>query len=232
MFKHMKSMEKQAGNALFLVLIGVALFAGLSYVVAQNSGNSAGTIAKENNTLLASQILEYSKQLETGVNIILQNGYSESQISFAHGDLVGYGAYGDSPNTEVFNPSGGGASYKTYPKATADDWLFTGGNVVYKQGSFETIWANTTTADVDLVAVLPNIPLDLCVDLNKKAGAFLPLGTPVLDNNGYDPAKFIGTFVRLQGIGTANGYRTGCIESGGPTPVAGTYHFYHVLLAR
>ncbi|MAS87884.1 MAG: hypothetical protein CMH30_07940 [Micavibrio sp.] len=236
MFTQPRSMKNQRGNALLLVLIGVALFAALSYVVAKNSGNSAGTIDKENNSLLASQILEYAKQLQQGVNIIKQNGYSENQISFAHPDLTGYGTYDTSPETEVFNPRGGGASYKTFPKATNDDWIFSGSNAAYRVPIPNELWASCTAACSDIVALLANISKELCMELNERVGVANPSNNPPQMNTTYSTTKFTGSFVKdrvlYADFDYTNGKRAACMEGkNSPTPV-GSYHFFYVLLER
>lgn len=232
------------GNALFLVLMGVALFGILSYVVTQTSSGGGNDVNSERATISASEILEYAKQLESGVDTIIKNGYSEGDISFAHADLTGYGTYDASPNTEVFNPKGGGAVYRKFLGATSSDWVFTGRNRVVNVGSLGEN-SNATCTDgnqvscADLVAILGNISKNLCLEINKKLNIPQPsAGNPPKDDGVVTLTKFTGAFTSTSGLGDKLadgkllwGKTSGCFEGGG-TPAAGTYHFYHVLLAR
>lgn len=236
MFTHKKATQKQLktehGNVLFIILIAVALFAALSYAFTQSSRGGGEDTNPERNSILASEVLEYAKQLEQAVTTIRSNRYSENQLSFAHGDLTGYGTYGTNPEMEIFHPQGGGASYRIFPSATASDWVFTGANIVHEVGNFSETYAACTASCADLVAILPNVSQNLCTTINQKLAIN---STPVDSGTADITTKFTGTFTKTQALDDAgsviDGQRTGCFEGGG-TPAAGTYHFYHVLLVR
>ena len=59
-------MKTSSGNALFLILIAVALFAALSYAVT-NSGRGGSGIDKERAEILASQIFQEVARLRSGI---------------------------------------------------------------------------------------------------------------------------------------------------------------------
>lgn len=225
-------MINERGNVLFLVLIVAALFAALSYAVTQSSDGSGSSIDYERNEILASDILRYSKTLEQAVSTILNNGHSENDISFAHDDLTGYGTYGDSPETEVFNPLGGGVTLRTFPQATSDEWIFTGANVVEYVGGY-TSWASCDASCADLLVILTNIDEDLCMQINDLLGEPNPSGAPPREASNISFDKFTGAFTKTYRIdndstSAFDGVRSICFESQNE----GGYHFYHVLYAR
>lgn len=75
-------MVNQNGNALFLILIAVALFAALSYAVTQSS-RQTGTQNKETLRLQAGELLQYGAQLQHAAQRMkLINGCKEGQLSF------------------------------------------------------------------------------------------------------------------------------------------------------
>lgn len=106
-------LHHQRGNALFLILIAVALFAALSYAITQ-SGRGGGTISKEQATLEAARITQLAADLRTTVTRMILSGVSPENIAF-NGDNTN-GINGDltdppcdtHPEYCVFTPEGGG----------------------------------------------------------------------------------------------------------------------------
>lgn len=94
----------ERGNALFLILIAVALFAALSYAVTQ-SGRGSGTIDRETSMIAAGQITQYPASLRTAVTRMVITGISASYVDFT----TGTGA------AKVFDSQGGGAVFQVPP---------------------------------------------------------------------------------------------------------------------
>ncbi len=179
--------KKQSGNALFLILIAVALFAALSYAITQ-SGRGGGSIEKENAQLIASRIVQYAGQVQNAVNKMrIINGCSDIEISFHHDyDQDGIlettmpDAIFLNPNTTgndcyVFNEEGGDIPYiqpstdwfidaADIPGSAYAEYVFTGGLQFADVGSNCVTTSNCT----DLAMVLIGLSDDLCQAINKE----------------------------------------------------------------
>ncbi len=249
-----QTLTQKRGNALFLVLLGVALFAALSYTITRSSDTMSGDISDHHAGLLADEILLYAKQLERSVQMILANGYSEQDISFKHDDLAAAYDHGGPTGAEVFNISGGGMRYKPFPQASSEGWLFTGSNYIPNIGGLNEFGSISSCSDsaidtvrcLDLIAILQNIPLNLCLAINKKVGvANIDDGqSPPQDDKKSSFTPFPGQFGAgsIRNLADTNaagfhlsGKKTGCFEGDEDddgTDISGQYYFYHVLLAR
>lgn len=77
-------MRSSNGNALFLILIAVALFAALSYAIT-NSGRGGGNVSKEQAEIIAAQIIDHTAlMMQTIQRLELIGGYD--QILFDNSD--------------------------------------------------------------------------------------------------------------------------------------------------
>lgn len=99
--------SSQSGNALFLILIAVALFAALSYAVTQ-SGRGGGDIDREQLMLKASNVLNYAATLRHNALRMQVLGTSPADMVF-----TASGSHLNNPCTSgencLFAPEGGGA---------------------------------------------------------------------------------------------------------------------------
>lgn len=110
-------MKNQSGNALFLILIAVALFAALSYAIT-NSGRGGGGIDKETQALDAARLVQYAGAVERGIQrMAILNGTSATEISF-HDNGWGFSGYqhgSPQPNeNRVFHADGGGVTWQDF----------------------------------------------------------------------------------------------------------------------
>ena len=96
-----------SGNALFLILIAVALFAALSYAVT-NAGQGGGSIDKEKELLKEAETNNCTAYIERGLNKLQYlNGCSKGEISYELAD--GTNANDDAPankSCHLFHPNG------------------------------------------------------------------------------------------------------------------------------
>lgn len=236
------SLSSESGSALFYILIGIVLFAALSFTVSQiNRGG--GDINRELYQLQGSEILQFGRALQTAVRTMKIDGINDTQFNFDNPIITGYDHGGCTTTAcEVFSRDGGGVSYIIPHEDWFDsaqsggshygEWLFSGRN--------EIVGVNTDGggggASVELLLILPWLRKDLCVQLNEMLDVTNPGGDPPQDSGNVDLTnKFTGSYTASQTIGGGDPeierQRAGCFEGGG-TPAAGTYHFFQVLLAR
>lgn len=215
--------HSQSGNALFLILIAVSLFAALAYAITSSS-RGGGSIDKEQAVLLAAQITQQGAAIRTTITRMILTGTPSDLVAGApstffayspHPDQVfwdtEYGAYGTDPTNELFNPAGGGLIFPVPPENACDaggchafgvpGWGF---GLVAVDGA--------GTAETDAIASFFGMKLDVCNAINKG----LDLGAPpALEDDLSD------------GINPYPGSPGGCFDTG-----LGVYVYYHVLLER
>lgn len=231
--RHAPRRNAEKGNVFFIIFIGIALFATLSYAVANmlREGNP-DVISREKAGLNADEILDYARTIRQAVQALRINGCADMDISFstAAGD-----AYEHSPDVrdecKIFYPSGGGITPQAQGPGGAS-WFFQGGTQVYNVGS------NGTAADNGELMIYVQVSSDMICDyLNRKmnvaedidAGTF-PQTAPLQPKfkGVYDAAGVIGDTV-APGV---NGQLAACLDYSGvitPTPDS---LFYQVLMAR
>ena len=187
------NMNKNDGNALFLILIAVALFAALSYAVT-NSGRGGSNIDKEAAEIHAAEILNYIAIVEAearklniinGVpiyNINFGNDNSHRSQSTGTGTGVIGSVYNDNPNCtapksecSVFQERGGQVTSRAFydmaghPIGDSNGHIVPGEFRVYNN-FVEDVGSNSTP---EILFVLGGIDKAICDALNRKLG--LPL---------------------------------------------------------
>ena len=225
----------QSGNILIYIL-GAIFLLGLLVVLVKGSSTPGSNIDKESLLIRVAEVQAYGQELERAVAYIMRNGHSETDIRFAHPNAdSAYGDITDIPTRQVFSRDGGGASYRDPPEGiqvTPTDWSFHGRNLVSGVGS-----TTVNKESVELMAFLPYVTKDFCLEINKRVGITNAGDSPPQDTDQvwlYYP--FDGVFFYNTGIlDTATNYlfgkKEGCFE-GDTAPPAGTYHYFRVLLAR
>lgn len=207
MNKHTKS---QSGNILFLILIAVALFAALSYVVVRSSRSGAGNTEAENDRLEASRVLNYVTAVQAAVVRLQLSGCTDAQISFEDELLdsgsIGIGATYVNPNAptddhcHVFRAKGGGVPVEIPKLNKMDATLYP---YYYFSGSDALTDVGTTCTDPscgDLAFSLWGVSVGLCKALNDLSGVgYLNSSIP---NDVFQGCPFAGTY-DCTGDGTA-----------------------------
>lgn len=231
-------MGNQNGNALFLILIAVALFAALSYAMT-SSGRGGGGIEKEQAMLGASQIVQYVASIEQAIQKMRIFGCNDDEISFIY-DSDGDGTVETNgedeyynPNTnddscKIFNTAGGGLSFLSPP----ENILTTSGEPYRFTGAMEVTGGVGTNAD-ELIVFIRNIDKDACLSINENLGIPNPGGDAPIENNSTTHLQFVGTYdgsARIIGDNATElaGKYAGCYYNTLDT----RYEYYQVLLAR
>lgn len=240
----------ESGNILFLILITVALFAALSYVVSNVTRSGGGEGKRENISLRASQIIQYSTYTEQAVlrmrfRDIMPEDFCFDHDGWDHDDY--YHAGCDNHKHHVFSshPEAGGVVWTLPPFAANDGspWYIAANVCVAGLGKdiTDNCHSDGSGESEDIIMFLPNIDRAVCMEINKQLGIITPDGLPPqAGGNIYDNGRpyFTGSFAdggRVDSAGTdaslLRGQQYGCIEGNG-NPPAGTYHYFHVLLPR
>jgi hypothetical protein len=223
------------GNALFLVLIGVVLFAALSYAVTLSTTAGGGDDAgKDSATIVSSQLIQYTTSIEQAIMKMRIDGATDTNISF-HAAGWGHNDYQHTPpagdRLKVFHPAGGGISWMAPPDDAND------GSVWRITGALEVTGIGTTcgaASCAEIVIILPNISKSVCDTINEKMG--ITSGQETVAIAAID-TEFTGTYSAVDVIGDdamPSGTATACFEGSGAGggAASGTYHFFHVLYPR
>lgn len=239
--------NSQKGSALFLILIAVALFAALSYSVAQMlQGGDGGTIQDLNEQeaqLYAGEILDYGRSLKQAVqDLRISNGCSETQISFENDSVAGY----ENPNApsdrscHIFDPAGGGLNWVDPPRINIRD---NAEYTVSNRSSILNIGSDCGGSDnscQELFVALRSLDRAACLEYNKAVGVSnIGDDAPVEIGLNFS-TKFTGSYIPAANIlGDDNdganfaGQPIGCYRDATESFLGDPYYdFYQVLVTR
>lgn len=213
------------GNALFIVLIAVALFG--AFVFAMSRPPSVDLATPAQNAMYAQDIYSYAEKISGAVqSVMLQNNCRDTQVSFENSTVNGY-ANGTNDACKVFDTAGGGRKFDAPPSQAVDtaaatdagsslagNYFFSGNIVVDGAG----------TSEPDLVFVMPWVTLAACQALNRISTKSPTIPTDA--GTSFGGTKFQGTYASTHTLDTGTGLMSGCYSG------SSGYHFYYVLLAR
>src|SRR5690606_6179950 len=106
---------KEQGNALFLILIAVVLFAALTYAITQ-SGRGGGDVGRETHQITGTALTQYTTSIRTAITRMLIRGIAVDELKFDPPHATAYEVSAD-VRYQVFHPDGGGVGYQK-PEAT------------------------------------------------------------------------------------------------------------------
>jgi len=214
-----KEFHKESGNALWVILLAVALMAALTATISRTSDTAEQSGNFERFRVHASNMMTHAAGVKEAVNRMRMTGIGENQISFSSalsgscGECLVYGSAGGGASYEPPNPEWFDSTHNT--EAGYGQWEFFGENDV----------AGVGTGGADLVMALGYIKENLCRQINVMLK--VP-GEPV-DADGFDTTPFNGSFASSDVISGMAGAEAGCFEdqSGGRY-----FTFYQVLVKR
>ena len=213
-------MKSQKGNALFLILIAVALFAALSYAITQ-SGRGSGTTQKEQDLITASQVMQSLADLRTAVQLMVTGqGIAAASIHLhAVGDNTAPCTITD--GTCVFTTSGGGAVPLTIPTSAYSP--VSGPSLTYfeiNDAAFSIDVAGVGSVASKMSVLVAPISQNVCQDIDQG------LGISTI------PVQSAATFTATGGALTfdaAPGQAVACVDAS-EIDGAGYYILYYVLI--
>lgn len=240
----MKCMKTESGSIIVFILIAIVVFAALSFAVSQSMRGGGSNMDSERLRLSATEILQYADSLKQAVQKVKIEGVDDAELSFANTTIAGYtNAACTTAACKIFDAGGGGANIAAPDQAWLDltlagpparigQWYFTTACVV---GVGEgTAGCDTDTIDdEELLAVLPYVQKNICIEINSRLGVPNPAGNPPVDagDSFQTAAPFTGTFTETEEIDLSSGYPSACFKST-TAPMANTYHYYRVLVAH
>lgn len=220
------STSSQSGNIFFIILLGVVLFAALSYMVSKSlQSESADKISKREAALAAADIIAYTQKIERTVHRLRSKSISENDISFDNPIVSGYDHDPvQSEKNKIFG-AGGRLAWQA-PQTNinnGENWIITGSTCVSGIGQGAAGCHSDSLSNEELLLVLPNLKDSVCSELNKA----LELTTSITDTGtGYSTTKYTGSFADGTRIATATPYKAACVTR------AGSNYFYSVLIER
>lgn len=214
----------EKGNALFLILIAVVLFAALSFAITQSNRSGANS-NRETSLVSSTTVTQYSSAVRTGVmRLMLRRNLAANQLLFVSPTEAAYG--GADSNLEVFHPDGAGVSYTAVDVNTVGtvQTVFTSVNP-FRHGNWYYInnkaVEDVGTATGDLVAILVDVSRPICERINEQITGNTTI--PVIAEN---LAAVIAAGGTISDAGTViDAQQFYCVQvTGGPE-----FIYFHVL---
>ncbi len=166
-------MKNEHGNALFLILIAVALFAALSYAVTQ-SGGGGGTIDKEQNIIKTALLMDQASLIKNHIqrlyilNEVDQVRFDDSSYDGNGTVYISGGSTAIGRTVGVFNADEGIS--KLYPPIELWDGVGLENNFawVVMPNQRLTVGGNEvgTVAD-DEILIIGELTIEACAQINK-----------------------------------------------------------------
>lgn len=237
-------MKNEHGNALWFILLAVALFGVLAAVISRSNSSVDQTGGIEKARIKASSLLRFGQSVQQSVQqMMLNQGISENDLDFESIDANHDNTNCSIDECNVFAQNGGGISYRApndiLKRASfTENWHVSTSNAVYQFGC-----DTTDNSCTELLLILKDIPQSICLQINKLQGITNPSGDAPRMREIIKGDAFTGTYVSagintnlIGGTNTTNeapeveGKAAGCVYEFGGAPAG--YVYYQVLVTR
>lgn len=175
----MKKDKSSSGNALFLILIAVALFAALSYAVTSSSRGGGG-VSREKLILGAAEIAGYLGMAQQTANrMILAGGAQANQIGLREGywelwdgtpTFACSSGFNSTQEFDIFDPAGGDAPARSFEEFGASNPGCCG---ALKSGHLRMMYSDIKgigSSLQDVVIFVSFMTPAICNEINRREG--------------------------------------------------------------
>ncbi len=214
----------ESGNILLYVLIAIALFGALSFVIArQSSDTDSEELDDARVELYATEIIGYARQVQSVVDQMTITGTSMNEFDFVQ---PGESGFNTAPHIhKVFHPQGGGLSIANLPKNAVQE------NAELSPGWYLGIFNNvewSPSAATDMILTAHNLTAPVCASLNDKIS-----GSPSIPALPGDTEDFLidtSTNPNLTDTvcSACEGFASLCVSNASET----AYSFYSIITDR
>ena len=211
--------KSQRGNALFLILIAVALFAALSYAITQ-TGRGGGTISQEQAEILASEVTDQAATLRTTVMRMVLTGTPVTSLDFT------------TPTTgqadQVFDPAGGDETYEKAPAGTGwPFWNYLDARDPTMGWYVLGVGTDTATTGREVLAILAMVPKTVCQQIDKGLGLSTTLAVNGVPFDATTPSASAAAPATAWTLDATPGQPFACIKNVGTINI-----YYHALVEQ
>lgn len=224
-----KTNHSESGNVLFMILVGIVLFAALNFTISRfGGGEDASEQMKDDRVeLSANQIAGYAMQAKNVIERLEVSGTDTGSLTFEQPSDPDYDT---PPNTnKLFHPQGGGMNAIELSNDVYDTALSDPAPGIY-YGRFENIeWTPSTAHDV--VMTVYGLKQSVCEKLNNKiiGSATIPDLDDTARNLLVDDEDHNGTNLAFAAseCPACDGYPLLCVKGSD-----NVYAFYNILVGR
>lgn len=225
----------QRGNATIYVLIVVALFAALAFVLTrQGDSSESGHMSNEKALIVAGDIIAYPAQVKQAIDMMVMSGTNPSDFDFTRPGQANF--LTDPVITKIFHPDGGGLILAQLPEGSTSQ-SSTNPPAGWYLGEFNNVgW--TVSSDFDLMLTAYQVKKEVCERINLKltGSTYIPsLNGNTIPNLMIDKENPPGIAVHsgtnadfnASACSSCFGKPAMCVSEGGSR-----YGFYSVILNR